>query len=149
MKYKNWKVPSAPPVVPRSLEQAVGSRLLAAILHLRGLGGLDDAESFLLGGMETLHDPCTLTDILPGRLSADRAASAGSCDCHMVFLGSGIQWDCVENHNASYKKEPKQVNRFGSQALFCIIAYFSEISSCLFAGIMPGTDFCDKVPGTQ
>ena len=96
MKYKNWKVPSAPPVVPRSLEQAVGSRLLAAILHLRGLGGLDDAESFLLGGMETLHDPCTLTDILPAIQRITRAIDRAE---HVAVYGDydvdGITSACL------------------------------------------------------
>ena len=96
MKYKNWKVPSAPPVVPRSLEQAVGSRLLAAILHLRGLGGLDDAESFLLGGMETLHDPCALTDILPAIQRITRAIDRAE---HVAVYGDydvdGITSACL------------------------------------------------------
>ncbi len=65
MKYSNWKVPSEPPVIPKALQRAGCTPLLAAILALRGMGNLDDAETFLLGGAETLHDPLLLEDILP------------------------------------------------------------------------------------
>ena len=96
MKYKNWKVPSVPPIVPRSLEKAVGSKLLAALLHLRGLGGLDDAESFLLGGMETLHDPFELEDILP---AIQRITQAIATREHVAVYGDydvdGITSACL------------------------------------------------------
>ncbi|MBE6969518.1 MAG: single-stranded-DNA-specific exonuclease RecJ [Ruminococcaceae bacterium] len=73
MKYSKWKVPSAPPVIPADLLRAGCTPLLSAVLELRGLGGLDDAERFLLGGAETLHDPLTLEDVIPAVQRLTRA----------------------------------------------------------------------------
>ena len=73
MKYSKWKVPSTPPGIPVGLLRAGCTPLLSAVLELRGLGGLDDAERFLLGGAETLHDPLTLEDVIPAVQRLTRA----------------------------------------------------------------------------
>lgn len=84
MKYSKWKVPSAPPVIPVGLLRAGCTPLLSAVLELRGLGGLDDAERFLLGGAETLHDPLTLEDVIPAVQRITRAIEQGE---HIAVYG--------------------------------------------------------------
>ncbi len=96
MKYANWKVPSAPPVIPGALLAAGCSPLLAAILELRGLGELDAAEDFLFGGAEQLNDPLTLEDMLP---AVQRITRAIGCREHMAVYGDydvdGITAACL------------------------------------------------------
>ncbi len=77
MKYTNWKVPSGPPLIPKDLLRAGCTPLLAAVLSLRGLGELDDAETFLFGEAETLHDPLLLEDILPAIRRISKAIASG------------------------------------------------------------------------
>ena len=84
MKYSKWKVPSAPPEIPVGLLRAGCTPLLSAVLQLRGLGGLDDAERFLLGGAETLHDPLTLEDVIPAVQRITRAIEQGE---HIAVYG--------------------------------------------------------------
>lgn len=96
MKYSNWKIPPAAPAVPRVLLEAGCTPLLAAVLQLRGLGNDGDAEQFLCGGAETLHDPLQLENILDavGRLS--RAITASE---HVAVYGDydvdGITAACL------------------------------------------------------
>lgn len=63
MKYRNWKIPYAPPEIPASLTQAGFSPLLAALLALRGMTSPEQARAFLRGGPELLLDPMLLQDM--------------------------------------------------------------------------------------
>lgn len=96
MKYSNWKVPSSPAPIPRDLLRAGCTPLLAALLALRGMGELDTAESFLLGGSETLHDPLLLEDILPAIRRITRAVAVQE---HVAVYGDydvdGITAACL------------------------------------------------------
>ena len=96
MKYSNWKVPSGPPSIPRELLRAGCTPLLSAILALRGMGTLDGAETFLLGGSETLHDPLLLEDILPAIRRITKAIASGE---HVAVYGDydvdGITSACL------------------------------------------------------
>ena len=96
MKYSKWKVPSTPPTIPAPLLRAGCTPLLSAVLQLRGLGGLDDAERFLLGGAETLHDPLTLEDVIPAVQRLTRAIEQNE---HMAVYGDydvdGITSACL------------------------------------------------------
>lgn len=104
MKYSNWKVPSEPPTVPRDLLRAGCTPLLAAILALRGMGRLDEAETFLLGGSETLHDPLLLEDILPAIRRIARAIAIGE---HVAVYGDydvdGITSACLMSDYLRYR----------------------------------------------
>ena len=96
MKYSKWKVPSTPPRIPVGLLRAGCTPLLSAVLELRGLGGLDDAERFLLGGAETLHDPLTLEDVIPAVQRLTRAIEQNE---HIAVYGDydvdGITSACL------------------------------------------------------
>ena len=104
MKYSNWKVPSGPPTIPKDLLRAGCTPLLAAILTLRGMGRLDEAETFLLGGSETLHDPLLLEDILPAIRRIARAIAAGE---HVAVYGDydvdGITSACLMSDYLRYR----------------------------------------------
>ena len=104
MKYSNWKVPSGPPTIPRDLLRAGCTPLLAAILALRGMGRLDEAETFLLGGSETLHDPLLLEDILPAIRRMTRAIATGE---HVAVYGDydvdGITSACLMSDYLRYR----------------------------------------------
>ena len=104
MKYSNWKVPSGPPKVPDALLLAGCTPLLAAILELRGMGSLDEAEKFLLGGSETLHDPLLLEDILPAIRRITKAIATGE---HVAVYGDydvdGITSACLMSDYLRYR----------------------------------------------
>ena len=96
MRYPNWKVPERGPVIPRSLEEAGCSPLLAAALHLRGLDDADAARAFLRGGTDLLTDPCGLIDMTFALQRLSRAVASGE---HVAVYGDydvdGITSACL------------------------------------------------------
>ena len=57
MKQRAWKIPYEPPEVPTALISAGYQPLLAAVLAIRGIDGVGEAEEFLHCGIQSLLDP--------------------------------------------------------------------------------------------
>ncbi len=57
MKQRAWKIPYEPPEVPTALIGAGYQPLLAAVLAIRGIDGVGEAEEFLHCGIQSLLDP--------------------------------------------------------------------------------------------
>ena len=96
MKYKNWSIPAAPPVIPPALLSAGYSPLLSAILALRGMDTPDAAKEFLFGEKELLSDPFSLADMVPAVQRLQRAINNGE---HIAVYGDydvdGITSACL------------------------------------------------------
>ena len=96
MKYAKWKVPQAGPVIPRSLLDMGCTPLLAAILHLRGMGDPASAREYLFGGNEVLSDPLELTDMINAVQRISRAIATRE---HVAVYGDydvdGITAACL------------------------------------------------------
>ena len=60
MKVQNWKIPYAQPEIPETLRAAGYAPLLAAMLHVRGIDTVEQAEAFVHGDDSQLHDPMLL-----------------------------------------------------------------------------------------
>ena len=57
MKTQGWKIPYSRPEYPAELKQAGFGPLLSAVLALRGIRTLSEAQELLDGGLTCLHDP--------------------------------------------------------------------------------------------
>ena len=63
MNYSKWKIEDRAPEAERLFLDAGYAPLLAKMLSVRGISGLDEAQSFLDGGSELLADPMLLKDM--------------------------------------------------------------------------------------
>ena len=109
MIYSKWNIPRERPVIPDALTRAGYSRLLAAVLAVRGSGSPEKAREFLDADASLLGDPRALKDMEPAaeRLnraiaSRERVAVYGDYDvdgitstCMLVdyLRGRGVQCD--------------------------------------------------------
>ena len=63
MNYIKWKIEECPTDKLKMFTAAGYPPLLAAMLGVRGIGSVEEAESFLDGGAELLRDPMLLKDM--------------------------------------------------------------------------------------
>ena len=76
MIYSQWNIPREAPAVPHALTQAGFSRLLAAVLAVRGYDTPEKARRFLDAGAEMLGDPLMLEDMTNAVMRLQRAIDA-------------------------------------------------------------------------
>ncbi len=73
MIYSQWNIPRGQPVVPDALTQAGYSRLLAAVLAVRGFDTPEKARLFLDADERQLGDPLMLEDMTNAVMRLQRA----------------------------------------------------------------------------
>lgn len=77
MKCKDWKIPYSRPDVPKELLDAGYSPLLSAVLALRGINSVGEADRLIHGSPDCLHDPMLIKDMDKARRRVLEAVGNG------------------------------------------------------------------------